>query len=173
MKPLSRPQVLGWGTLAFAVGAAVTAAMISFGYNPLVVTPWLGMLFVLIGIGTLWFGLSIRKHQHGHYTRLNAIQMARVAIFARSTVTNGAIFTGSLVGISAVSATRAWASVPLEATWSAGLAAAGALVMTVLGAIVEHWSRDVQDPKDRADSSNPDRKPGMSGTAQRESSPQT
>ena len=53
MKPLNRTLVVSVGIVALAVGSLASALMVRFGGRPIMVTPVLSLLFVVIGVWLL------------------------------------------------------------------------------------------------------------------------
>lgn len=145
MKPLSWRPVILVALAALLIGAGLTAALLAIGHNPIVFTPWLGLLFALVAVITLVAGLGVRRYRRGTSRNLTALQVARIAMFARSAVINGAAFTGFLLGVMFVCLFRVWAPVVLSAAWGSGIAAAGALTMTLIAVLVEYWCRHHDD----------------------------
>ena len=68
MKPLNRALVGSIGVAALAFGALIAALMVRYGSQPLVVTPWISLSFILIGLWLLIGGRAVRnlKNRHIH-----------------------------------------------------------------------------------------------------------
>lgn len=129
-------------TIGLASGSLIAALMLRFGHSPLILTPWLALLFLVIGIILLGAGLQVKRLKSGKSTTITALHAARIALFARSSAINGAAFTAFLLGVLLISLTRLWAKAVALAALNAGIAAAGALVMTILAVVVERWCLD-------------------------------
>lgn len=145
MKPLSFGVMALSFAIGLALGALLAGVLLVSAHSPLIVTPWLALLFGFVGLAVLIAGLQVKRLKSGKSTRISYIHAARIAVFARSTAINGSAFTAFLLGVLFVSLTRLWASAVALAALNAGIAAAGALVMTVLAAIAEHWCLDDND----------------------------
>lgn len=166
MKPFSWGLVAATGAVGLAVGAGLSLGLMAFTKSPLLITPWLGLLFLLLGAGILAGGLAVRRFKRGSARRLTAIQAARVALFARSAIFNGAAFVGFLGGIAAVGLMRLWAPATAASAVGAGIACVGALVMMIIAILVERWCRDdAGDRPDSKDRSGQRRNRGLEGTA--------
>ncbi len=142
MKPLSWVSVVVPAAGGLLAGAALTGALLKLAYAPPLVTPWLALLFALIAAGVLRAGLAVRKLKRRQSTRISPVDAARIALFARASVTTGALFGGFLAGILVVSLFRTWAPATASAAFGAGISLAGAVVLTVIGWLVESWCID-------------------------------
>lgn len=142
MRPLRGHTILLIGVGGILVGAAVTFVLLAVGRTPMLITPWLAPVFLVIGIGLIVGGREVRRLKAREDTRITPLQAARVAFFARSAALNGAGFTGFLLGIVFVSLSRWWAPATSAAAVGAGIAAGGAMAMTIMAFIVERWCVD-------------------------------
>lgn len=142
MKPVSWPLIGSIALIAVAVGIVLSWGLVLAGYFPLVFTPWLGALFVVIAAGLFWAGLGVRRLKAGKRTSISSLQAARIAAFARSVLINGSGFSGFFIGVGVASLFRIWAPSMTSSLIGAGIAALGSIIMTVVAALVEHWCID-------------------------------
>lgn len=148
MKPVSWPLVIGVAVIATIVGAVLSGTLVVLGHNPLILTPWLALFFLVVAGFLLWGGIGVKRLKTGAPTRISPLQAARIAALARSSLINGAGFTGFLAGTALIGVMRLWAPAMLSASLGSGVAALGALLLTVIAAIVEHWCIDDSPEQD-------------------------
>ncbi|WP_136518434.1 MULTISPECIES: DUF3180 domain-containing protein [Cellulomonas] len=104
--------------------------------------PWLVVAVELVIAGVvLALGWAVRQYQQGKRPTLNPLRAARTAVLAKASCYTGALLVGwyggqalSLLTDSDVPGNPARAA-------AAGLAALGALVLAVVGLVVEHFCR--------------------------------
>lgn len=145
MSPLHWGTSVALGAVGLVVGALLSAMLLMLGYSPIVVTPWLGALFLVLSV-VLWLGgREVRRLKERKRSRLNAVQASRVAFFARSTVLNGAVFTGFLAGVAGIALFRLWAPATASSAWGAGISALSAFILAIVATIVERWCIDDSD----------------------------
>lgn len=142
MKPLNWGIAVLIGLVGAVLGSLLSLATVMMGNTPLIVTPWLALLFLGVAIALWVAGREVRKLKQKKSTRMTPIQASRVAFFARSAVLNGAAFTGFLAGVGLIAATRLWAPAMASGALGAGAAGLAALAMTLIAAIVERWCVD-------------------------------
>ena len=154
MKKLSIPQLFLWAVLAAAGAALGQAVLVASGNSPLLITPWMALVFLAFALYLLVAGLQVRKYKRGEQNNLSALGAARVAILARVCASLGSVFFGLLVGLMVVGLTRLWAPAMASAALGAGIAAVGAIVLTVIALMVERWCLDQGDSDESKQSQN-------------------
>ena len=156
MAPLSWWQMLAWAVPALVAGSVVSELRVAHGGAPLLVTPWLGALFLVVAAALWLLGRGVRNLKLHRETSLTALGAARTAAFAKAAALTGAACVGFGVGVLVVGITRLWAPAMAASALGAGIAAVGAAVMTATAWVVERWCRDDdRDPED--DPSRPKR----------------
>lgn len=148
MKPLNRALVGSIGVAALAFGALIAALMVRYGSQPLVVTPWISLSFILIGLWLLIGGRAVRNLKAHKETWVSPVGAARIAVFARSSAYVLSGCTGFLMGVAGVGFTRMWAPIMAFAAWSALAGAVTALFACLSAVVVERWCRDVSSDED-------------------------
>ncbi|QGQ20370.1 DUF3180 family protein [Cellulomonas sp. JZ18] len=104
--------------------------------------PWLVVAVELVIAGVvLALGWSVRQYQQGRRPTLNPLRAARTAVLAKASCYTGALLVGWYGGQALSLLTDA--DVPGNPTRAAaaGVAALGALVLAVVGLVVEHFCR--------------------------------
>ncbi len=134
----------------FIVGTLTAAAIVSSGWGPLVLTPWLAPLFLLVGVGLLLGGRAVKKLKNRQHTKITPLQAARVAIFARSSGPVSGSFAGFAAGVALVGFLRVWAPAMATSGWLALLVAVSASFAAVSALISERWCRDDQSEDEDA-----------------------
>jgi hypothetical protein len=141
-----------WQTLvlvAIVVGvlAGVLTLTVARGGSTMPAVPWLvAAVELLIAAVVASMGWAVRQFVRGKRPRMDVIRAARTAVLAKATCLTGAALTGWYGGqavghlIDAVPGSSQRAA-------AAGLAALGAVVLAVVGLVVEHWCQ-VPPPKD-------------------------
>lgn len=142
MKPLSVWLVLAIGGTGLAVGSLLTAVVTGLGHSPIVFTPWLAVLFILVGVWLLVAGHAVKRLRGRQKTWIAPVGAARTAILARSSAPVMSAFAGLLLGVAVVAFFRAWAPAMAYAAWMALAGALGAIFASVSGTIVERWCID-------------------------------
>lgn len=156
MKPVHWGVVTLLGIVGFAFGALLSVGLLSLGRTPLMITPWLGLFFLVLAGALLLGGREVRKLKARESTRITAIQASRVALFARSALLNSPLFTGFLAAVAVVGLFRLYAPATASSALGAGVGAAGALVFTIVAAIVERWCVDDSGEDWEKNSEQPD-----------------
>lgn len=139
MKPLNLKLVAALGAGALALGALGAAVSVRYGSNPLLITPWISLLFVIIGVWLLIGGRAVKRLKARKDTWVSAAGAAKIAVLARSSayVTSGS--AGFLGGVALVSATRLWAPAMAQSAITGLFGALTALFACVCAVIVERW----------------------------------
>jgi len=145
----TRPRTLALVVVAVtAVGWALFRGLASRGISPPQV-PWLvAVVEVVIAGVVLVMGWAVRQYLRGNRPLLDPIRAARTAVLAKASCYTGAILAGwyasqalAVLGDLEFAAQRQRAIV-------AGVAAVGAVVMVVVGLVVEWWCQ-VPPPETR------------------------
>lgn len=136
-----------WQTLLLtAVGAtAVTwsllRVLVTRGGTPPEV-PWLVVAVeVLIAAVVLAMGWAVRQYQQGRRPTLDPMRAARTAVLAKASCYTGALLAGWYGGQALSLLVDADVPGNGERAAAAGVAALGAMVMVVVGLVVEHFCR--------------------------------
>ena len=156
MKPVSVPLMLGLGLGTAVLGAVVSTVLIQTGGSPIIITPFLPVFFVLLGVWLLVAGRAVRRLKVKEETWINPVGAARTAILARSSAHVTAVFTGALLGISSVGFTRLWASATAMSAWTELAGGLAAAICAVVAVIVERWCIDEGDTDAAAEGKRPD-----------------
>ena len=167
MKPLSVRSVLLVIVASGLVAGLLTAAIFNMGLGPLTVTPFLGLLCVVLAAALIWNGRQVRRLKQGEPTRMTPMLAMRVAVAARASALVGAGCFGVLAAITLVSVLRPSTSALQMAAMWAGIDAAGALVWAAASFVVERWC--VIDNDDSSE--DHPTKPGSSGKSTPTGSP--
>jgi hypothetical protein len=133
--------------LSTAVGWAVVRVLSSRGVT-LPAVPWLMVgVLLLIAAVVLGMGISVRQYLRGKHPTLDPMRAARTAVLAKASCYTGALLAGwyaaqviAVLGDLGIESQRARAV-------TAGLAVLGAVVLAVVGLVVEHICR-VPPPED-------------------------
>lgn len=142
MKPLNRTLVVSVGIVALAVGSLASALMVRFAGRPIMVTPVLSLLFVVIGVWLLVGGGGVRRLTARRETWVTPVGAARIAVLARSSAYVMSGCGGFLAGVAAVAFTRLWAPAMAFSAWSSLAGAVGAVFACVCAVVVERWCID-------------------------------
>lgn len=142
MKPVSVPLLAGLG-----VGAAVLAAILSEikvdqAGNPLIVTPFVTVLFALLGIWLLVAGRAVQRLKAKEQTWISPVTAGRTAILARASAYVSSVFSGAMLGVSMVGFTRLGAPAMSMSAWTALAGGLAALFAAIVSVIVERWCVD-------------------------------
>lgn len=164
MTPIRVSTVFLLAAAGLIVGAGLAFGLLSLGRTPLLITPWLGLVFVVVAAGLWLGGKEVRRLKQREVSRVSPLQAARIAFFARSATLNGAAFTGFLLGGALVNFFRLWAPATASSAVGSAIAATGALAMTIVAWIVERWCLD--DSGDSWDRSRTGENPGPSRDAE-------
>ena len=138
-------MVAAVGGAGVAVGVLLTAFAVGLGHSPFVVTPWLAVLFVLIGVWLLVAGRGVKRLKARQKTWITPVGAGRTAIFARSSAPITSAFAGLLLGVAIVAFTRSWAPAMAYAAWMALAGAVGSGFASISAVIVERWCIDEDD----------------------------
>jgi hypothetical protein len=139
--------VTRWSTLvAIAVGvAAVTDVGASIMVGRGVTIPDVGRLVapieLVIAAVVFILGWSVRQFLHGNRPGLDPIRAAQTAMLAKASSYAGAIMVGWYGGLALHLISDATVPGNSARALVAGLAAGGALVLSVIGLVVEHFCR--------------------------------
>ncbi|HEY0214988.1 MAG TPA: DUF3180 domain-containing protein [Cellulomonas sp.] len=133
--------------VAAAAGWAVVSVLSSRGIV-LPAVPWLMVaVLVLIAAVVLAMGWSVRQYLRGRRPRMDPIRAARTAVLAQAACYTGSLLAGwyaaqviAVLGDLGIESQRSRAG-------SAGLAVLGAVVLAVVGLVVE-WFCRVPPPED-------------------------
>lgn len=142
MRPISIPMLALVALASTACGALAQTILIQTGSHPLLITPWLVALFVLLSIWLFAVGLGVRRLKRRERTWVTPVLAGRNALFARAAAPVTSVCAGFLLGVALVAFTRSWAPVMANAAWSALASAAAALVACIVAVVVERWSID-------------------------------
>lgn len=128
---------LGAGVVSWLVWRTVVA---QGGLPPQV--PWsvVAILLVVAGV-VLWLGLAVRAYQRGKRPNLEPLRAARTAVLAKASSITGALLSG-WYGAQAIVLLADLANEPVRSSaLSAGVAAIAAIVLAVVGLVVERFCR--------------------------------
>lgn len=152
MKPLSIIRVALVGFACATTSFLGFLGLMRTGATPMIVTPGPAVIFAVATACLIWSGLAVRRLRAGKNTWIDAIGAMRVAVFARASAYVGAILTGSLVGVMAVSLTQLDAAAMTANAIGSGLSALVGAVWVIVALVVERWC--IINPDDEAATSN-------------------
>lgn len=142
MKPLSIWTQVGIGVAGLAVGFLLQGILVQIGAHPILITPWLALLFVLVAVFLIVFGIGVRRMKRKTKTWMTPVMAGRTALFARASAPVCATSAGVLLGIATVGLMRSWAPAMAQSGWSALAAGTMALIAAVSAIVVERWCVD-------------------------------
>lgn len=145
MKPLAIWVVATSAAVLVPIGALVSSILVFSGSHPLIITPWISVLFTLIGVLLLWAGRGVKRLKRRESTWVTPIMAARIAIFSRSSAPVIAGFGGFLLGVALVGFTRLWAPIAAASAWTALAGFLAATFGAVSAVVVERWCIDDTD----------------------------
>ncbi|MBO3089949.1 DUF3180 domain-containing protein [Cellulomonas dongxiuzhuiae] len=113
--------------------------------------PWLVVVVELLIAGVVAsMGWAVRQYQRGKRPLLDPVRAARTAVLAKASCYTGALLTGWYGGQALSLLTDADVPGSTTRAAAAGLAVLGAVALTVVGLVVEHWCRipppDAEEP---------------------------
>ncbi|WRS30399.1 DUF3180 family protein [Actinomycetaceae bacterium MB13-C1-2] len=164
MKPLSVWTQVGLGVAGLAAGFLLQEILVQVGAHPLLITPWLALLFLLVAVFLIVFGIGVRRMKRRTKTWMTPVMAGRTALFARASAPVCATSSGVLLGIAAVGLMRSWAPMMAQSGWSALAAGSMALIAAVCAIVVERWCVD-----DSSDGSDENRTRNSAGRGRRAS----
>lgn len=167
MKPLALWLPGALAAAGLVTGLLVQSALVQVSSQPISVTPWLSVLFLLLGLWLLLVGVGIKKLKAREHTWVSPVLAGRTALLARAAAPLSSFFAGLLAGIAIVSFARAWVPYMSSAAWLALVAAITATFAAVAALLVERWAAlgDGQDEgrQDLTQGSGSDRAIGEPG----------
>ncbi|MEV7973532.1 DUF3180 domain-containing protein [Cellulomonas sp. NPDC089187] len=140
-----------------AAAWAVIRALASRGIL-LPAVPWAtGLVLVFIAAVVCWLGWTVRQYLRGNRPGLDPLRAARTAVLAKASSYAGALLAGWYLAQVLHAVTELTGTVRQDQAWSAGVAVAGAVVLTVVGLLVEWWCHipPPQDPEEREQVGDP------------------
>ena len=133
--------------LTTAAAWAVLRVLASRGVLPPEV-PWpTGGVLVFIAAVVFWLGWTVRQYLHGKRPSLDPIRTARTAVLAKACCYAGSLLAGWYLAQVLHTVTELSGPALVDRAWSAGLAVAGAVVLVVVGLVVE-WFCRIPPPED-------------------------
>lgn len=156
MKPLAIQTLLGLALGSLLVGAAVSLVLLETGSSPPIITPFLTLMLLMLGVWQWVAGRAVKRLKGKERTWMTPIGAARTAVFARASAYVSAILTGLLIGVGLVGFTRLWAPATAMSAWTALAGAIAAAFATVVSVVVERWCIDDDEDKD-SDRQGPNR----------------
>ncbi len=120
--------------------------------------PWLtGGVLVFIAAVLFWLGWAVRQYQQGKRPSLDPIRAARTAVLAKACCYAGSLLAGWYLAQVLHAVTELAGPARADRAWSAGLAVLGAIVLVVVGLVVEWFCRipPPEDPEQREHALDP------------------
>lgn len=145
MKPLSLLSVVTFGIVGTLAGAAVNAMLLASGQFPLLLTPFLGLLGLVVGVILLILGRNVKALRDGEVSALSYVSALRIVLFARASALVCAGCVGLCVGIILTDLPRLEGAAVQESAIWAGVAAAGFALWMLSGILVEKWGQRRDD----------------------------
>lgn len=155
MKPLSLTSLLIPAALFGAIGAL--AALLS---TAIMITPFTGVLFVLVAIGLFYFGRKVVALKEHEDTNMNAQGAMYVAMFAYTSAWVSAGAIGFFAGFALASLRNFHADFIRTSLLGALLSAIGAIILLIVAIIVERWCQIDDDDDSNPPSSGLEQKAG-------------
>ncbi len=140
MKPLATWLLTVLAGAGIATGLVLQVSLIRTSHHPLSMTPWLTVMFLLLGLWLLLVGAGIRKLKKRSQTWVTPVLAGRTALLARAVAPLSSFFAGMLAGIAIASFARSWVPFMTAAAWLALAAAVAATFAAVAALLVERWA---------------------------------
>lgn len=149
MTPLRLGPVVVAGVAAGILSFAGTWMIVQRGGTPLIVLPVLAIPLVVAALVLVVCGRAVRRLTQHEPTWIAPVQAPWVARAARAGALLGALVAGHMLAQAAI-ALVAWGSTFMAMqTLGAGITAASAVGLTIVGVIVERWCT-IDDDEDVA-----------------------
>lgn len=145
MKPLSWNQLALSLVCGGAVGFMLNSILLGTGSFPIILTPFLGVLSLVVAAVLLALGRRVRALRNGDRSAIDVMTALRVVLFARASAIVCAALVGLCIGIILSGLTRLEASAVFDSVLWAGVAGIGLLVWMTVGIIVEKWGQLPED----------------------------
>lgn len=151
-------------SVAWLVGVAIIALAATWAVVGLadvyLAVSWLTALVLVLLAVALWVGgRSVRRLVEGERTSMTPIGAARVAALAQASAWGGSLVVGYF-GAQVLVAVRSWhASFAAAHLWESVASGLAALVLVVVGLVVEHWCSIPPDDEGTSRSSARDPEP--------------
>jgi hypothetical protein len=147
MRRTPLPRVLAVAAVTAAVAAAVLRGVESRGGSllPVPVLAWLVILAIAVVVGAL--GWNVRQYSVGKRPRIDLLLAARTMVLATASVYTGALLTGWYAAQVLVTFGDWDVSARRDVAVTAGVAVLAAVVLVVVGLVVERWC-EVSPPDD-------------------------
>ena len=143
------PRLVGIALLATLVALAVLRIAESAGFVARPVPLLAPVAVALIAVGVLAAGWNVRQYTRGKRPGLDPIVAARTVVLATAACYTGALLTG-WYGAQAIAVLGDWAIAGRrEIVISAGIGLVAAVLLAVVGGVVERWC-EVRPPDDDA-----------------------
>lgn len=146
MKPLSWVTVLVSAICGLVIGAGTNAALLGMGLYPILITPALGPVSLVIAIVLFIAGRRVRHFRDNDKHALKPLVALRIVLFARASAIVCAFLVGICAGVIVTSITRVEAPAVFDALIGAAVAGSGLLAWTGAGIVVEKWGQRPEDP---------------------------
>lgn len=135
MRRTSIPWLVGAAVIAFAVAWAVVGVG-----NVYVAVPWPTAVVLVLLAGGLWLGgRAVKRLVDGERGSISPIAAARIAALAQASAWGGSLVVGYFVAQALVAGSNMHASFATGHLWSSIACGAAALLLVVVGLVVEHW----------------------------------
>ncbi len=144
MKPLPIGLIAAFALGGLALGLLVQAMLLQSN-RPLIITPWLALVFLLLAIWLGAVGVGIRRLKRKERTWVTPVLAGRTALLARAVVPVATFFATLLLGIALVSFGRSQSPLLMSVGWSATVGAVGAFGAATVAFLVERWAIDTGD----------------------------
>ena len=128
---------LGWGAAGALVGEALRRLLAA---HPVAVPAFAGVPLLAIAAGLLWYGWRVRRLRRGRAESLSRLAALRVAAGAAAGLRSGALLAGA-GGLLTICSALGSTSFTRESARAWGILTAAALVLAVVGWIVDTWCR--------------------------------
>lgn len=155
MRPLSKGGLLLMGALTAALVAGLSLMILASGGSPVLVTPMLAILQLVLAALLLWAGLHVKRFIARKRTWVTPLSAMRIALSARASAIVASLLVGALLGILLASLSRIGAPEMTRNILASGFGAAAGLAWGAVAVIVERWC--LIDEDDREDGAEPGR----------------
>lgn len=153
MRPLSKGGLLLMGALTAVLVAGLSLMSVASGASPVIVTPMLTILQLLLAALLLWAGLHVKRFIARTRTWVTPLSAMRIALSARASAIVASLLVGALLGILVASLSRIGAPEMMRNVLASAFGAAAGLAWGVIALIVERWC--LVDEDDREDGGEP------------------
>lgn len=150
MTPLAPSSLIVSAGTVGLIGALLNSFLLGSGQFPIMLTPLLGVVSLLMALGLYTAGKKVRDLRDGKPSTLNPIMALRIVLFARASALVCASGIGLCVGIILTGMSRFEGSAVRESLFGALAAGVGFAAWMIAGIVVEKWGQRQDDEPPQA-----------------------